>query len=96
MKKFVVESVCTFYEIHVVEAENETQATLVAEHADDNWQKFLGTTNIDINEYTDARIAYFKEKDYFWDGCSYVDSDGFIAYRFPNGDTNEPKEILVK
>ena len=47
-------------------------------------------------EYTEERIAYFKEKEYFWNGVSYKDADGFVAYRYPNGDTNEPKEILIK
>ena len=96
MPKYIVEQLMTYRNVYVVEAENEPQAIKVAEHADDNWQKFLGTTTIDINECTDARIAYFKEKEYFWDGWSYVDSDGFLAYRYPNGDTNEPKEILIK
>ena len=96
MTKYIVEQLMVYRNVYVVEADNETQAIKVAEHADDNWQKFLGTTTIDINEYTDVRIAYFKEKEYFWDGCSYVDAEGFIAYRYPNGDTNEPKEILVK
>jgi hypothetical protein len=96
MPKYIVEQLMTYRNVYVVEAENEVQAIKVAEHADDNWQKFLGTTTIDINECTDARIAYFKEKEYFWDGWSYVDSDGFLAYRYPNGDTNEPKEILIK
>ena len=96
MTKYIVEQLMVYRNVYVVEADNETQAIKVAEHADDNWQKFLGTTTIDINEYTDTRIAYFKEKEYFWDGCSYVDGDGYIAYRYPNGDTNEPKEILVK
>ena len=96
MPKYIVEQLMTYRNVYVVEAENEPQAIKVAENADDNWQKFLGTTTIDINECTDARIAYFKEKEYFWDGWSYVDSDGFLAYRYPNGDTNEPKEILIK
>jgi hypothetical protein len=96
MPKYIVEQLMVYRNVYVVEAENEPQAIKVAESADDNWQKFLGTTTIDINECTDARIAYFKEKEYFWDGWSYVDSEGFIAYRYPNGDTNEPKEILIK
>jgi hypothetical protein len=96
MPKYIVEQLMTYRNVYVVEAENEAQAIKVAESADDNWQKFLGTTTIDINECTDARIAHLKEKEYFWDGWSYVDSDGFLAYRYPNGDTNEPKEILIK
>jgi hypothetical protein len=96
MPKYIVEQLMTYRNVYVVEADNETQAIKVAENADDNWQKFLGTTTIDINEYTEERIAYFKQKEYFWDGCSYIDSEGFLAYRYPNGDTNEPKEIFVK
>ena len=43
MPKYIVEQLMTYRNVYVVEAENEAQATKVAEHADDNWQKFLGT-----------------------------------------------------
>ena len=96
MPKYIVEQLMVYRNVYVVEAQNETEAIKVAENADDNWQKFLGTTTIDINEYSDERIAYFKNKEYFWDGCSYIDDEVFIAYKYPNGDKNEPKEILVR
>jgi len=96
MPKYIVEQLMTYRNVYVVEADNETQAIKIAENADDNWQKFLGTTTIDINEYSDERISYFREKEYFWDGCSYMDSEGYLAYTYPNGDKNEPKEILIK
>jgi hypothetical protein len=96
MPKYIVEQLMVYRNVYVVEADDEKEAIVIAENADDNWQKFLGTTTIDINEYTEERIAYFKEKEYFWNGVSYKDADGFVAYRYPNGDTNEPKEILIK
>ena len=95
MPKYIVEQLMTYRNVYVVEAENETQATKVAENADDNWQKFLGTTNIDINEYTEERIAYFKEKDYFPETTGAgrsagsdalavfdVDADGWRSFRW--------------
>ncbi len=96
MPKYIVEQMMIYRNVYVVEADNEALAVKVAEHADDNWQRFLGTVNVDINEYSEERIAYFRDKEDFWNGCSYVDAEGFIAYRYPNGDKNEPKEILVK
>ena len=40
--KYIVESVGMFRMVHVVECENEADALLIAEHADDNWQEHLG------------------------------------------------------
>jgi len=71
MPKYIVEQLMIYRNVYVVEADNEKEATVIAENADDNWQKFLGTTTIDINEYTEERIAYFTEKEYFWNGVSY-------------------------
>lgn len=96
MTKYIVEQLMVYRNVYVVEADSEKEAEFIAQNADDNWQKFLGTVNVDINEYTDERIAYFKNKEYFWDGVSYKDSEGYVAYRYPNGTSNEPKEILIK
>ena len=65
MKKFIIEQLSIHRTMHVVEAENETEALKLAEAADDNWQEWLGTVKVDVNEYTDERIAYFKNKDYY-------------------------------
>ena len=96
MAKFIIEQVSLHRNVYVVEAETEAEARKVASVADDNWQAWLGHLDVDVNEYSDERIAYFKNKDYFWDGVSYKDADGFLAYIHPSGELVEPKEILIK
>ena len=96
MAKFIIEQVSLHRNVYVVEAETEAEARKVANVADDNWQAWLGHLDVDVNEYSDERIAYFKNKDYFWDGVSYKDADGFLAYIHPSGNLVEPKEILIK
>lgn len=96
MPKYIVEQLSIFRNLHVIEAENEQTAIAISEQADDNWQEWLGCLKVDVNEYSDERIAYFKNKNYFWNGVAYQDADGYIAYIHPNGESHEPKEILVK
>lgn len=95
MKKFIVEQISMHRTVHVVEAETEAEALKIADNADDNWQEWLGNLKVDLNEYTDERIAYFKNKDYFWAGVSYKDSDGMLAYIHPSGERIERKEIRI-
>lgn len=96
MAKFIIEQVSLHRNVYVVEAENEAEARKVASVADDNWQAWLGQLDVDVNEYSPERIAYFKNKNYFWDGVSYKDADGYLAYIHPSGENIEPKEILIK
>ena len=96
MPKYIVEQISIHRNVYVVEAPNETEARQIASVADDNWQAWLGHLDVDVNEYSDERISYFKGKDYFWNGVSYKDADGFLAYIHPSGENVEPKEILVK
>lgn len=85
MKKFIVETIGTFRQVHVVEAENEEDAYSIASEADDNWQEYLGELRVDCQEYSDEHIKRFKEKEFFWDGIAYRDEekDGIISYRRP-------------
>ena len=96
MPKYIVEQLSAFRNVFVIEADSREEAIKISEHADDNWQEWLGCLNVDVNEYTDERIAYFKDKQYFWDGVTYKDSDGYIAYHHPSGEDIERKEILIK
>ena len=96
MAKFIVEQLSIHRNVYVVEADTEAEARQVAAVADDNWQQWVGQLDVDVSEYSDERIAYFKDKQYFWDGVSYKDADGFLAYIHPSGENVEPKEILVK
>ena len=79
MPKYIVEQMSAFRNVYVIEADNQEEAIKISEHADDNWQEWLGTLKIDVNEYTDERISYFRDKDYFWAGVTYKDKDGYIA-----------------
>ena len=96
MPKYIVEQLSAFRNVYVIEADTEEEAVKISEYADDNWQEWLGNLKIDVNEYTDERIAYFKHKDYYWAGETYKDKDGYVAYHHPNGEDVERKEILIK
>jgi hypothetical protein len=85
MTKYIVESIGMFRQIHVVEAENEEEAFKVAETADDNWQKFLGTTKVDVSECTEEHLSVYRKKEFWWEGVSFKDENGEIKYRHPNG-----------
>ena len=65
MPKYIVEQLSAFRNVYVIEADTEEEAVKISEYADDNWQEWLGNLKIDVNEYTDERIAYFKHKDYY-------------------------------
>ena len=84
MAKYIVETIQVHRHVHVVEAEDETEALSIAEYADDNWQEYLGQLKVDINEFTEEQLKVFREKEFFWDGVSYRDENGKINYRHPN------------
>ena len=96
MPKYIVEQISVHRSVFVVEAENQDEAKKVASVADDNWQQWLGQLDVDVNEYSEERIAYFKHKDYFWDGVSYKDENGYLAYIHPSGERIERREIVVR
>ena len=96
MPKYIVEQMSAFRNVYVIEEDTEEEAVKISEYADDNWQEWLGNLKIDINEYSDERIAYFKDKQYFWAGVTYKDKDGYVAYHHPSGEDVERKEILIK
>lgn len=84
MKKYIVESISTFRSVHVVEAEDEQQAFVIASEADDNWQEWLGVTKLDVSEFTESRVEHFRQKDFWWDGSAYLNEMGAIAYKHPD------------
>ena len=96
MPKYIVEQISVHRNVYVVEAENEVEAKKIASVADDNWQQWIGQLDVDVNEYSEERIAYFKHKDYFWDGVSYKDADGYLAYIHPSGEHIERREVVVR
>ena len=85
MTKYIVESIGMFRQIHVVEAKNEEEAFKVAETADDNWQEFLGTTKVDVSEFTEEHISVFRKKEFFWEGVSFKNENDELKYRHPDG-----------
>lgn len=83
--KYIVETIGMFRQVHVVEADDKESAFKIAEVADDNWQEYLGTTKLDINEYTEEQIAHYKKKEFWWEGVSFRDENGTLSYRHPDG-----------
>lgn len=83
--KYIVETLSTFRQVHVVEANSEDEAFALAENADDNWQEHLGVMKYSITECTEQTLAPYKEMKYFWDGVSSFDADGNIKYVYPDG-----------
>ena len=80
--KYLVQSTSTFHTVHVVEAENEEQAKLIATNADDNWQKWKGLQFVGVTPLDQAQdtIKSLKSQDeFFWSGYSYL-KDGKIEY----------------
>lgn len=83
MKTFIVETIGTFRQVHVVAAESEEDAYSIASEADCNWQEYLGELRVDCQEYTEEHIKRFQEKDFFWSGTAFRDpeNDGIISYK---------------
>jgi hypothetical protein len=96
--KYIVETISTFRMCHVVEAESESDAKLIAEDADDNFQEHIGIMHYDIQPFTEEAIAKYKakEKGYFWDGVAYIGEDGYIGYKHPDGIVRERTGPKVK
>ena len=89
MPKFLVESLQTFHEVHVIEAETAEEAKKIAAESDYNASIWLGTTFLEVNECSDARIEQWKQREkYFFEGYARVDKDGFLEYRKPDGTFN--------
>ena len=89
MPKFLVESLQTFHEVHVIEAKTAEEAKKIAAESDYNASIWLGTTFLEVNSYSDARIKQWKKREqYFFDGYARVDENGVLEYRKPDGTLN--------
>jgi hypothetical protein len=89
LKRFSVESVSTFYEVHIVHAENEEQAKHIASQADYNASKWLGQQISNVRVCDDADLVRFKElDDYFFAGSAAVDNEGRLYYLKEDGTVN--------
>jgi hypothetical protein len=97
-KKFIVETISTFSEIHIVEAENEQQAQFIAKNSDYNASKWLGQQFVAVEKYSEQDLKRIKARDdYFFEGYSTIDKDGCLVYKKMNGQVygNMPKEKLI-
>jgi hypothetical protein len=80
-KRFAVETLSTFAEVHIVYAENEEEAKKIAANADYNTSKWLGQTVIRIRDCGKKQIERYKQEDkYFFDGAAMIDDEGFVVY----------------
>ena len=87
-KKFVVETVSTFFEVHLVEAENENEAKKIAGNSDYNASKWLGQQVANISEFKEEDLPRLKQLDsYFFDGYAGVDN-GYLRYYRMDGTVN--------
>jgi len=86
---FVVETVNTFSEVHIIEAENEEMAKKIAENSDYNASKWLGSQVSNVYDYDECELPRLKKLDsYFFDGYACVDDEGYLYYRKMSGEVN--------
>ena len=86
---FVVETVNTFSEVHVVEAENEEMAKKIAKNSDYNASKWLGTQVSNVYEFDEREMPRLLKMDtYFFNGYAVVDEEGYLYYKKMNGEVN--------
>jgi hypothetical protein len=89
LKRFAVETVNTFYEVHIVHAKDEDEAKLIAENSDYNASKWLGQQIANISECSDSDLKRFKKvDDYFFEGSAKIDENGYLIYIREDGKIN--------
>ena len=97
-KRFAVETLSTFTEVHVVFAENEEEAKKIAAIADYNTSKWLGQQVIRVRDCGKKQIVRYKQEDkYFFEGAAMIDDEKFVVYTDLDGKIiNEamPKEYI--
>ncbi len=97
-KRFAVETISTFAEVHVVFAENEEEAKKIAANSDYNTSKWLGQQLIRVRDCGKKQIVRYKQEDkYFFEGAAMIDDEKFIVYTDLDGKIiNEamPKEYI--
>jgi hypothetical protein len=92
-KKYVVETVSTFYEIHLVEAEDEDEAKFIAANSDYNASKWLGQQVANISEFDERDMPRLEKVDsYFFDGYATIENHKLL-YRRMDGTMNHAMPI---
>ena len=80
-KRFAVESLSIFAEVHVVYAKDEEEAKKIAANADYNTSKWLGQQVVRIRDCGKKQIERYKQEDkYFFDGAAMIDDENFVVY----------------
>ena len=81
MAHFIVETLQTFREVHVIEADSREDAEKIAENSDYNMSVFLGSQILTVKPYSDVAIEEYRAEDkYFWEGVKSVNADGYLVY----------------
>ena len=97
-KRFAVETLSTFAEVHVVYAKDEEEAKKIAANCDYNTSKWLGQQLIRIRDCGKKQIERYKQEDkYFFDGAAMIDDEGFVVYTDLDGkniNSAMPKEFI--
>ena len=84
-KRFVVETINTFYEAHLVEAENEEEAKLIVANSDYNASKWLGQQVANITKFDKRDLPRLKQLDsYFFEGFATIEDD-YLVYKNMDG-----------
>ena len=80
-KRFAVETLSSFAEVHVVYAKDEEEAKKIAANADCNTSKWLGLQVIRIRDCGKKQIERYKQEDkYFFEGAAMIDDENFVVY----------------
>lgn len=97
-KRFAVETVSTFAEVHLVFAENEEEAQKIAANSDYNSSKWLGRQVVRVRKCKNKDIQRYKEEDnYFFAGAAMIDDENYLVYTNLDGKTvnaNMPREKI--
>lgn len=89
LQQFSVETVTTFYEVHMVRAKDEAEAEFIARNSDYNASKYLGTQIVQILPCSDEEVQRFAKVDsYFFEGVATVDENGYLNYLNRDGTVN--------
>ena len=97
-KRFAVETLSTFAEVHVVYAKDEEEAKKIAANSDYNTSKWLGQQVIRIRKCKDKDIERYKQEDqYFFNGAAMIDDENYVIYTDLEGkeiNENMPREFV--
>lgn len=81
--RYLVQATSTFHLAHVIEAEDEEQAKLIAKDADENWQKWKGLQFVGVTPFDQAQDtikALEAQGETFWSGYAHL-KDGKVEYK---------------